>query len=752
MGDPNENCVQASEFALVQAVPFVEWDRKTQTITFKYGNMPESDGSHEYIRVNAPYDDTPAWNNYDYEKAIIDSSFQYFRPTTCRSWFAGSTLTAIDGLKNLHTDEVTDMGLMFWCCRHLRSLDLSGFNTSNVTNMAQMFHDCYDLCTLDLSSFNTSNVTDMSSMFRSCGRLSSLDLSGFNTSNVTDMSFMFYNCINLETLDLSKFNTSNVTNMSEMFRLCCSLDALDLSGFNTSNVTDMGFMFSDCSNLFSLDLSGFNTSDVTNMNSMFSGCSNLRTLDLFRFNTANVTDMSSMFSGCSNLRTLRLSLFDTDNVTNMRSMFSGCRNLRSLDLSGFNTSNVRNMSYMFSDCEKLRSLDLSGLFNTSNVTSMNSMFFRCLSLEALDLYRFNTSNVTDMSSMFFGCNTLTTLNLSGFNTSNVTDMNSMFSYSSNLRTLDLYDFNTLNVTNMGSMFSWCDMLRTIYVGDKFSTSNAGYSSDIFNFCSKLKGAIEYNGDGIDYANYETGYFTKKVGTNGTTIIGAVGKPLTIREDLILDDKATFDLYEDCNVNTASYDRTMKTEWGTLCLPYTLAVTDDLPCSFYTLKDMGDETILLTKVESDTIAAGQPVMIRRTADVSDLTFNNAPNARIVKAPKNAETGNRLMGTFSTMELTDDDSYFLANDEFRRVGDYRPAVTGVKLAQFRAYLQPEATGRASELRIGVSGETNDVETPQVVDQLNNEATEYYDLSGHRIPNLRKGVNIVKTGDKVRKVIIK
>ena len=54
--------------------------------------------------------------------------------------------------------------------------------------------------------------------------------------------------------------------------------------------------------------------------------------------------------------------------------------------------------------------------------------------------------------------------------------------------------------------------------------------------------------------------------------------------------------------------------------------------------------------------------------------------------------------------------------------------------------------------MGGETNGVDAAEVVEQLNNEATEYYDMNGRRIPNRRKGVNIVKTGNKVRKVIIK
>ena len=115
---------------------------------------------------------------------------------------------------------------------------------------------------------------------------------------------------------------------------------------------------------------------------------------------------------------------------------------------------------------------------------------------------------------------------------------------------------------------------------------------------------------------------------------------------------------------------------------------------------------------------------------------------------------LVGTFATTEVPED-CYFLAKDEFRLVKDYThlEEVKGVKLAAFRAYLQPQASGKsASVLSIGMGGETNGVEIPEVVELLNDPATEYYDMSGRRIPNLRKGINIIKRGDQVKKVTIR
>ena len=148
-------------------------------------------------------------------------------------------------------------------------------DTSNVTNMSYMFYDCKNLESLDLSGFYTLNVTDMESMFAGCENLESLDLSGFYTLNVTDMSFMFSRCSSLQSLDLSGFDTSNVTNMIGMFGRCTNLKTLDLSVFNTSNVTNMVCMFYGCENLKSLNLS-IGTEDGFDTWGMFSGCINLK--------------------------------------------------------------------------------------------------------------------------------------------------------------------------------------------------------------------------------------------------------------------------------------------------------------------------------------------------------------------------------------------------------------------------------------------------------------------------------------------
>jgi len=280
-----------------------------QTLTFYYDNQRATRQNYERI-YDMPTSSwaTPTWagdyNTQNIKHVVFDTSFSGYRPSSTNSWFANCiNLQDIKDIRNLNTENVTDMSHMFEGCRALKSLDVSNFNTENVTDMSWLFSNCEALTSLDVSNFNTENVTDMRWMFSNCEALTSLDVSNFNTENVTDMSFMFYDCKALTSLDVSNFNTQNVTDMSDMFLLCQSLTSLDVSNFNTENVTKMSSMFYDCSALKSLDVSNFNTQHVTNMRSMFYGCESLTSIfcnnnwDVGRY----VNDIY-MFDNCRQLK------------------------------------------------------------------------------------------------------------------------------------------------------------------------------------------------------------------------------------------------------------------------------------------------------------------------------------------------------------------------------------------------------------------------------------------------------------------
>ena len=317
--------------AFAEKKPYAVFDDATKTLTFKYEEK-ETLGTNEY-ELNSGTNSTKWCDLHKSEitKAVFAPSFAEARPTTCAYWFGScKKLKNIEGIEFLNTEEVKNMGGMFYECICLENLDLSKFDTKKVTYMRNMFYNCQKLKTLDLSSFETDMVTNMESMFYNCILLNTLKLTNkFNTQKVKDMCSMFNSCKELKTINLSGFDTQNVEDMSYMFNLCKSLESLDLSNFNTLKVTLMNNMFNQCLQLTSLDLSNFDTPKVTKMNNMFYYCTGLKTIDISNFNTQAVKDMNSMFGYCTNLTTIYVGEnFVTTNTRSSNNMFYNCQLLK----------------------------------------------------------------------------------------------------------------------------------------------------------------------------------------------------------------------------------------------------------------------------------------------------------------------------------------------------------------------------------------------------------------------------------------
>ena len=768
------------------------YDSDTETLTFKKYEGESLPSNSAWVKdstlVFAMFKD-------DYQNIkhiVINESFKTFTPTTLSRFFGGLVkLETITGLEYLNTANVTDMSLLFDNCQKLTSLDVTHFNTAKVTNMYRMFNAC-GLTSLDLSNFNTEKVTNMELMFSACSNLKIIYASDkFITAAVTESKNMFSSCNSLSgdidwtsdkatnktyaTLDGGYFREKGVADrpwvkyadgtltfrcgykktLGENEYALNSGEKLPAWKTNKKNISRVVFeasfanarptsccaWFQDFKNLTQIEgIENLNTENVTNMSNMFDGCSNLAELDVTHFNTANVTDMRYMFSGCSKLAELDVTHFNTANVKDMSSMFSGCSNLAKLDVTHFNTAKVTNMSYMFTRCSELTELDVTH-FNTAKVTAMNSMFSGCSNLAKLDVTHFNTANVTAMNSMFSGC--------------------------SNLAKLDVTYFNTANVTNIWSMFSDCESLTTIYVSDDFVIDKITYKTlSLFFGCIKLKGAIKYNKNNTDYrfANYTTGYFTKLVGKNGDEKIGATGETLAT-DNLVLDDDKDFVAYEPFAAKAASYSRTMKegTTWATLCLPFEVSLANQNFRAFKLLSaDDAAETVELEEIET-SIAAGTPVIIKMKDGETMLSFTVA-NKEIANEVKTAETANgnyQLQGLYTQKVFSkdaDNNCYIVKGEKLMNPAKLLEKTTTkfVGSKPFRAYMEdkssaPVAGARMFSIRIGDGTTAIKQLEADAADAADGKA-EYYDLQGHRLQDLQKGVNIVKRGGKTMKVVIK
>ena len=177
------------------------YDTRTRTITSidgkKYTGIIFSnieDASNRYGRV----DKTP-WEEYavDIVRVVICNTI---RPLTTSGWFAGLySAWSIEGLEHIDTRYVTDMTGMFYSAGIHGNIDISKFKTNNVKSMRMMFFGCRYLTGVNLTGLNTGNVVDMEGMFEQSA-ITKIDLSKLDLSNVKNAAMMFRDCDNLQAI------------------------------------------------------------------------------------------------------------------------------------------------------------------------------------------------------------------------------------------------------------------------------------------------------------------------------------------------------------------------------------------------------------------------------------------------------------------------------------------------------------------------------------------------------------------------
>lgn len=155
-----------------------------QTLTFYYDNQRDTRQNYEHIYDMPKPGVPPTWTGDYYnpqrniKHAVFDDSFSGYRPTSTNSWFKFCIkLQDIEGIRNLNTEKVTNMSVMFEGCYALTSLDVSNFNTQNVTDMSRIFSDCRSLTTIFCNSNWEDGYKYEPNMFNNCTRLK-----GTNTS------------------------------------------------------------------------------------------------------------------------------------------------------------------------------------------------------------------------------------------------------------------------------------------------------------------------------------------------------------------------------------------------------------------------------------------------------------------------------------------------------------------------------------------------------------------------------------------
>ena len=221
------------------------------------------------------------------------------------------------------------------------------------------------------------------------------------------------------------------------------------------------------------------------------------------------------------------------------------------------------------------------------------------------------------------------------------------------------------------------------------------------------------------------------------------KAVSLSDDSYISDRASG------TVDEISYTRQMSNNWGTLVLPYSLTLTGDEPYRLYTIDKMDGDELVLSRREG-TVAAGTPCVVKRKGSEAELTFS-ANNAELNMAISDQNVGDMTFrGTYWTKDVTN--GYIIAKDCFWNVEELKgsASVNGVKVRPFRAWLDGTSAKAPARLSMRIDGSTTGIDA---IDALNDAEAAYYDLSGKRLDEPQKGVNIVRMkSGKTKKIIIK
>ena len=457
------------------------------TLTFYYDNQQAAHQSAMPLPNNG-YSVT--WENYKVgiTKVVFDPSFaNYTSLESTGFWFSQcDKLVTIEGIENLKTDNVTNMGFMFRGCSSLTSLDVSGFKTDKVTSMGLMFSGCSGLTNLDVSGFNTANVTTMESMFGGCSGLTTLDVSSFNTANVEHMTLMFYGCSNLTTIYAG-------------------------DGWNFEKVGDNGaIMFYNCPKLVGGKGTTYDANRVDYTYARIDGGPNSETPGYFTRSGDAPYVAPEPYAVLSENNTVLTFYYDKEKqIRGGLDVIEWWVGYEDLSWHPYR--------------ETITNIVFDSTFINCTTLGCAAYWFRnCVNLTTISgLQYFNTENIQYMGSMFEGCYSLTDIDVSGFNTAKVTDMWNMFKNCSALTNLDLSSFNTSAAIAMNNMFDGCANLKTIYVGSEWSVSSitsGDGGANMFLGCTNLVGGAgtaydanhtDYTYAHIDGGSSNPGYFTDK---------------------------------------------------------------------------------------------------------------------------------------------------------------------------------------------------------------------------------------------------
>lgn len=193
---------------------------------------------------------------------------------------------------------------------------------------------------------------------------------------------------------------------------------------------------------------------------------------------------------------------------------------------------------------------------------------------------------------------------------------------------------------------------------------------------------------------------------------------------------------------ATYSRSMSNRYGTLCLPFNAAASEDV--KYYAIDEIDGEELVISEVQ--TLTAGTPAIIEKVnEDATEITITGDGR---MSAAKTIEGDITFTGAFEAQTILAADYekavFGVSNDKFVR------ALVRLNLPAFRAFFTADDEAQSVSIRRD-EGLANSIES--FTNQSVRTVDAIYSANGIRLNSLSKGLNIMRFSDgTTRKVMVK
>ena len=188
--------------------------------------------------------------------------------------------------------------------------------------------------------------------------------------------------------------------------------------------------------------------------------------------------------------------------------------------------------------------------------------------------------------------------------------------------------------------------------------------------------------------------------------------------------------DDFTVGTATYTREMPagTKWGTVCLPFNITSTEEVP--LYTINRIEDGKLYLDK--KTEAEAGTPVIFH--ANSTSVTFTTE-NARVKGASPTTEVS--LAGTYTDLVIKENlgSIYYINSDAFHQ------AKASLRVPAYRAYIIYNKVQGAKPSVLFIGDGTTGIEETGTAPATTKAC---YSVGGVRRSAAVRGLNIVRLSD--------